>query len=84
MHEKNNLIHTMNVHPSSIQLKIDQGEHDVTTLIRDKRGHQPEKPVGIVEQWAGKPQKEIGMITLEDWWGAHGEEGVTALGARTE
>ena len=34
-------------HPDS--LRPDQGEHDVTTLSRGKRGLQPEKPVGIVK-----------------------------------
>lgn len=41
-------------------LKTDLGEHDVITMIGDKRGHQLKRPFCVAEQASWKPCEDIG------------------------
>lgn len=54
--------------PYPDSLRSDQGEHNVTMLIRG-RGHQPEKPVGTVENGLESPRRKQASLP----WGPGGE-----------
>lgn len=69
--------------PYPDSLRSDQGEHNVTTLIRGRGHHQPEKPVGIVDNGLESP----GRKQASPPWGLVGSSQrgeLTAPGASLE